>query len=61
MFLDFSVLDKDKMKIGLDVHGVLDEEPEFFALMGKYFVENGHEVHEIANSQTFGLQTVPLI
>ena len=35
------------MKIGLDVHGVVDTFPSFFAEMSKLFVEAGHEVHII--------------
>ena len=33
------------MKIGLDIHGVCDANPKFFAEMSKLFVEAGHEVH----------------
>lgn len=35
------------MKIGLDIHGVLDARPEFFSELTKLFVTNGHEVHII--------------
>jgi len=35
------------MKIGIDIHGVLDKEPKFFATMTKLFVEARHEVHVI--------------
>jgi hypothetical protein len=38
------------MKIGIDVHGVLDDNP-FFKEMSKLFVEGGHEVHIITGSQ----------
>jgi hypothetical protein len=33
------------MKIGLDIHGVCDTNPEFFKEMSRLFVEAGHEVH----------------
>lgn len=36
-----------KMKIGLDIHGVMDEVPELFAVLSKTLVEAGHEVHVI--------------
>lgn len=32
-------------KIGLDIHGVCDANPEFFAKLSKLFVEAGCEVH----------------
>ena len=35
------------MKIGIDIHGVLDKVPKFFAEMSKLFVEANHEVHII--------------
>ena len=34
-----------KLKIGLDIHGVIDTKPEFFAAFSKTFVDAGHEVH----------------
>lgn len=34
-----------KMKIGLDIHGVCDANPEFFVELSRIFVEAGHEVH----------------
>ena len=33
------------MKIGLDIHGVCDANPEFFVELSKLFVSSGHEVH----------------
>ena len=33
------------MKIGLDIHGVCDKNPEFFSLISRLLVENGDEVH----------------
>lgn len=32
------------MKIGLDIHGVCDTNPEFFKEMSRLFVDAGHEV-----------------
>jgi len=34
-----------KLRLAIDVHGVCDENPEFFSKMTQLFVENGHEVH----------------
>lgn len=33
------------IKIGLDLHGVIDENPAFFAALSKALVDAGHEVH----------------
>jgi len=33
------------MKIALDIHGVCDSAPEFFALISKLLVDNNHELH----------------
>ena len=38
------------MKIGLDYHGVISSSPEFFAVMSKLFIDNGHEVHIITGN-----------
>ena len=35
------------MKIGLDVHGVIDKAPEFFGVITNLLKDNGHEVHII--------------
>jgi len=35
------------MKVGLDIHGVVDVRPEFFSELSKLLVSNGHEVHII--------------
>lgn len=32
------------MKIGIDIHGVCDAMPEFFALISKLLIDDGHEV-----------------
>ena len=36
-----------KIKLGIDVHGVIDAMPEFFAFLTDAFVKNGGEVHII--------------
>lgn len=33
------------MRIGIDVHGVIDEKPEFFSKLTKALIESGVEVH----------------
>ena len=33
-----------KLKIGLDIHGVCDANPEFFSELSRLFVNAGHEV-----------------
>ncbi len=33
-----------KLKIGFDVHGVLDSDPKFFSELSKRLIEDGHEV-----------------
>jgi hypothetical protein len=38
------------MKIGIDLHGVAFEYPEFFTTLGKLFIEAGHEVHIITGA-----------
>lgn len=35
------------MKIGLDLHGVADANPAFFAEMTRLFMAAGHEIHVI--------------
>jgi len=35
------------MKIGLDVHGVINKHIKFFSLLSSYFIANDHEVHII--------------
>lgn len=39
------------MKIGLDVHGVCTEAPEFFSLISKLLKENNCEVHIITGKR----------
>lgn len=36
-----------KFKLGIDVHGVVDAMPEFFAFLTNAFIKNGGEVHII--------------
>lgn len=36
-----------KLKIGLDIHGVISKNPEFFRIITKLLVDAGHEVHII--------------
>ena len=36
-----------KFKLGIDVHGVIDAMPEFFAFLTDAFIKNGGEVHVI--------------
>ena len=38
------------MKIGLDIHGVIDHNPELFSRMSKKLVEKGHKVYIITGS-----------
>jgi hypothetical protein len=40
-----------KFKIGLDVHGVIDGMPEFFAFLTQSFVNSGGEVHIITGGR----------
>ena len=43
------------IKLGLDVHGVIDEDPEFFSDLSKTMFERGHEVYIITGREkTFG-------
>lgn len=35
------------IKIGLDIHGVIDSKPEFFAELSRSLVAAGHEIHII--------------
>ena len=39
------------IKIGIDVHGVLDTAPHFFRELSKLLVENGHEVHILTGAE----------
>ena len=48
------------IKIGLDVHGVIDKYPEIFSKLSKEWVEKGYEVHIITGQewQTAVIQVV---
>lgn len=41
-----------KMKLGLDVHGVIDSMPEFFSFLTKAIIKSGGEVHVITGGTT---------
>jgi len=38
------------LKIGLDIHGVIDYNPKFFSHLSKKLIDDGHEVHIITGS-----------
>src|SRR5262245_61257895 len=40
-----------KMKIGIDIHGVINAKPEFFSILTCLLVQNGHEVHVLTGSK----------
>jgi len=42
---------KNKIKIGLDIHGVVDSNIDFFKVLSKLLVDNGHEVHIITGAK----------
>lgn len=51
------------MKIGIDIHGVADEQKEFFAELTHLLVKGGHEVHIITGpriSETLSRETIEL-
>jgi hypothetical protein len=33
------------IKVGIDIHGVIDQDPNLFAAFSKMLTENGHQVH----------------
>lgn len=39
------------MKIGLDIHGVIDKYPQFFKDFSKAMIAEGHEVHIITGQE----------
>ncbi|MFA6158371.1 MAG: hypothetical protein WC763_01975 [Candidatus Paceibacterota bacterium] len=41
-----------RIKIGLDLHGVVDTRPDFFKTLTKLLVDNGHEVHIITGAKS---------
>lgn len=44
------VLEKRLVKIGIDLHGVLDTKPEFFRKLARFVVAAGGEVHIITGA-----------
>lgn len=42
---------KKLIKIGFDLHGVINEHPKFFAKLSKALVKAGHEVHIITGNK----------
>lgn len=42
---------KNKIKIGLDIHGVIDSNLGFFKTLAKLLVDNGHEVHIVTGAK----------
>jgi hypothetical protein len=43
-------MDKKKLKIGLDIHGIIDAEPELFSKITKCLKENDFEIHILTGS-----------
>ena len=39
------------IKIGIDIHGMIDYDPEFFAILSKTLVESGHQIHVMTGSE----------
>jgi len=39
------------MKIGIDFHGVIDKNPEFYSLISKCLINSNHEVHIITGRE----------
>ena len=42
-----------KFKIGLDLHGVIDALPEFFAFLTDSVIKNGGEIHIITEEFSY--------
>ena len=40
-----------KIKVGIDVHGVIDQNPDFFAKLCKTLIAEGHEVHIVTGRE----------
>lgn len=49
------------IRLGLDLHGVIDAAPEFFSLLSKQMTEKGHEVYIITGREDTPLLTKELI
>jgi hypothetical protein len=39
------------MRIGLDIHGVIDRDPDIFSMLSKWMRANGHEVHVLTGKE----------
>jgi len=39
------------MNIGLDIHGVIDAQPKFFAKLTKLLAEEGHQIHIVTGQK----------
>jgi len=40
-----------KYKLGLDIHGVVDNNPKFWSVITKLLIDNGHQVHILTGSK----------
>jgi hypothetical protein len=47
----------DMIKVGLDIHGVIDRYPEFFSFLSATLIDAGHEVH-IITGQKFSRELI---
>ncbi len=41
----------EKIKIGLDIHGLVDYDPKFFAIISQLLVSNSHDVHIMTGAE----------
>lgn len=39
------------IKVGIDIHGVIDKDPDLFAALTKTLMEKGHEVHVLTGRE----------
>lgn len=51
MFFALKQPKKDTIRVGIDIHGMIDYDPKFFAIFSKALVESGHEVHIMTGSE----------
>lgn len=47
----FSLMHGIIMKIGLDIHGVIDAHPNIFAVLTKNWIDKGHEIYIITGQE----------
>lgn len=47
----FRTKPKRKLKIGLDIHGVCDANPDFFVELSRMLISAGHEVHVLTGKR----------